>query len=381
MIPRTADVVVIGAGVVGASVAHHLAARGCRPVVLDAGPGSTPRATGGFRAQFPTAINVRLSLLSRGKLRHFADEVGGDPGYRPCGYLFVARGAAELEALRAAMRVQHESGLGESREVAPSEIPSINPAVAGTFAGGAFCPTDGFIRPVQILEGYLASAIRRGATVIRDAACTAIRVAGSGLDVVTSRGTLSAGAVVNAAGAWAGRVARLAGLHLPVAPLRRQVASTVPTSALPEDMPMTIFTEDGFHLRVRDGRVLLLRPADLPAADPFSTEFDEGWLAGIAERTRARIPALKDVPIDRAQCWAGLYEMSPDRHAILGPAPGLENLHLVNGSSGHGVMHAPALGQLAAERILDGRFTSLDVSELRPSRFTEGRPVESVEFL
>ena len=144
---------------------------------------------------------------------------------------------------------------------------------------------------------------------------------------------------------------------------------------------MTIFLEDGFHLRVRDGRVLLLWPQDHRSDDPFDIRFDESWLDGLLARAHARVPCLADVPVDRAACWAGLYEMSPDQHAILGRAPGLENLWLINGSSGHGVMHSPALGQLLAEMILDGEARTLDVHALRPSRFAEGEPNPEVHLL
>ena len=161
----------------------------------------------------------------------------------------------------------------------------------------------------------------------------------------------------------------MAGVEVPVTPLRRQVARTVPTSALPASTPMTIFA-DGFHFRVRDDHVLLLWPSD-GGADPFDVSVEPEWTAWVAAATRDRVPPLADVPI--ASTYAGLYEMSPDEHALLGPAHGLEQLFLVNGSSGHGVMHAPALGQLAAE-MLTGRKPSLDTHALRPSRFAEGRP-------
>jgi sarcosine oxidase, subunit beta len=169
-------------------------------------------------------------------------------------------------------------------------------------------------------------------------------------------------------------VAREAGLDLPVRPLRRQVALTHPFDALPEDMPMTIFTEDGFHVRVRDGRVMLLWPDEPDVADPFDVSVEDAWLESVFEKAVSRVPCLSRTSIDRKQCWAGLYEVSPDEHALLGRAPGNENLYLVNGSSGHGVMHAPALGHLLAEIMVDGVASTLDTRALRPSRFAESEP-------
>ena len=137
---------------------------------------------------------------------------------------------------------------------------------------------------------------------------------------------------------------------------------------------MTIFVEDGFHFRVRDGRVLILWPDEPDVADPFDQGVEDAWLGTVVEMARSRVPCLSQTSIDREKCWAGLYEMSPDGHALLGRAPGMENFFLINGSSGHGVMHAPALGQLLAEILLDGAAHTLDVHALRPSRFAEDEP-------
>lgn len=378
------EVVVIGAGVMGASVAWHLASRGCRDVVvLDRAPatgaGSTGRATGGFRTQFATEINIRLALLAREKLLRFPEEIGADSGYRPYGYLFLAADEEQMAALRSIRPLQWSLGV-PVEEIGPEDVARLNPAVrAEGIPGGSFCAIDGFIRPLDILNGYVEAAQRLGVRFEFGVEVTGLSIAkrlpGRVMTVETATGSVAARHVVNAAGAWAGR---LGGLEIPVTPLRRQVAPTVPTTALPDDMPMTIFLEDGFHLRVRDGRVLLLWPQ--PPAGP-DDRFDEGWLPGLLERAHARVPCLRDVPVDRAACWAGLYEMSPDKHVLLGLAPGLENLWLINGSSGHGVMHSPALGQLLSEMILDGGAKTMDAHALRPSRFAEGAAIPEFHLL
>jgi sarcosine oxidase subunit beta len=387
---KSAEVVIIGAGVIGASVAYHLAARGCTDVlVLERGSapgqeGSTGKATGGFRAQFSTPVNVKLSLLSRDKLARFQDELGVDSGYRQCGYLFLARSQSEMEALHAAQSVQHANGLDEARSVTQADIRSLNPAVrVDDLVGGVFCPTDGFIRALQILRGYTEAAKRLGVRFEYDTPHTGFRMDAhnSIAAVLTNAGEIASRYVVNAAGAWAAHVAQDAGLDIPVRPLRRQVASTFPTELLPEEMPLTVFMEDGFHLRVRDGRVLLLWPDEPRVADSFDTSVEDTWLDEVVSRAHARVPCLRQSKIDRGSCWAGLYEMTPDKHALLGRASGVDNFYLANGSSGHGVMHAPALGQLLAEIILDGTATTLDVHALRPSRFDEGEPNTASEFL
>ena len=344
-------IVIVGAGVIGASIAWHLASRGVRDILVvdrhdDFGGGSTPKATGGFRAQFGSEINVRLSLLSRQKLLRFPDEIGVDSGYRQYGYLFLARSERELEELLRAQKIQHACGLDEARMVDVREAKEISPGIGDpAVIGGAYCHTDGFIRAMQILRGYSEAAKRMG-----------VRFE-FGREVKKLDRSVT---YVNAAGAWAAELS-----SVPVTQLRRRVASTVPTDVLPENTPMTIWPSDGFHVRVRDGRVLMLWPDNPPN--------DDVWLEKLLRFRDERVPILSEVPIDQQHSWSGLYEMSPDKHAIVGRDPQIENLYLANGSSGHGVMHAPAIGQLVSELMIDGR-TSIDIAPLRPTRFAEGNP-------
>ena len=190
-------------------------------------------------------------------------------------------------------------------------------------------------------------------------------------EVQTSRGAISVGAVVNAAGAWAGEIAQMSGYDLPVKPVPRQVAATSPTDLLPGSMPMTIFTRDGFHLRVRDGRVLLIwTTKDLPPSS-FNTSVDPRLLEETYARAVLNVPILRGARIDPDFSWAGLYEMSPDKTAILGKSP-LGNLFLINGSSGHGVMHSLALGDLLSQVML-GQPTDIDIEPLSLERFEKGK--------
>jgi sarcosine oxidase subunit beta len=358
------DILILGGGVIGSSVAYHLAKRGLRNiVVLDRAPalggGSTAKATGGFRAQFDNETEVRLSLKARGKLLAFEEELGVDSGYRPTGYLFLACNDDELTALRVAQQVQHACGVTEARMVSAEEARALSAAIGDeTVIGGAFCPTDGFIRPMNILRGYAEAAQRLG--VRYEFGFEFHGFVEQGHRVVaasTSRGDIEAGTFINAMGAWSGA---------PVVPLRRNVAATVATNVLDESMPMTIWAGDWYHLRVRDGRVLLLWPDDPPV---------DAWLEEVLRRTRARVPILRDVAIE--ECWSGMYEMSPDGKAIVGRSAHHENLWLAAGCSGHGVMHSPAIGELLSELLIDGA-PSINIDALRPDRFQPARPAALV---
>lgn len=385
---KHASVLIVGGGVVGASVAYHLAKRGVRGVVVvdrGAGPGygSTSRATGGFRAQFATPVNVRLSLLAREKLLAFHDETGVDPGYSQAGYLWIASTENAMTSLRQALAVQQSAGLADAEAIDADAVTELNPAVPRDgIVGATWCQTDGFIRPMEILRGYLGAAERLGATVEWGVEVDQIVLnrMGRAHTAKTTEGDIEFDAVVNAAGAWAGVLPCGSGNVVPVVPLKRHVALSTPTEILPANMPMTIFVEDGFHLRVRDGRVMVIKPTPVPEGDPFDMTLDEACIESFRVEAAMRVPRLATLDFDRAASYTGLYEMSPDNHAILGVAPWCENLFLANGSSGHGVMHSPALGQLLSEIICDGVASSLDVSALRPTRFSEraSNPVDDL---
>lgn len=390
--PETADVVVIGGGIVGASVAYHLAQSGCTNVLIlereaAQGLGSTGRATGGVRAQFSTSINIQMSRYSIDFIAHFAEITGHSSGYDPAGYLFVATDERQLESLKANRERQITEGVTNVEMVSTDDIARMMPQLwVDDIVGGSFCQTDGFVTPLKIMKGFTERACERGVRLWLETKVTGLRVeSGCVVGVETTRGYVSTRVVVNATGAWAAEVARLAGVEIPVVPLRRQLVSTKPIAALPARFPMVIDLSDGFHFRPDSlsgmpSGVLLAWP-DEAQTPGFKTEFELEFAGKILPRAVRRVPCLAEAELELSRCRAGLYEVTPDHHAIIGEAPGVRGLFLANGFSGHGVMHSPATGRVTAELILDGEARLLDVSSLSAERFTSGQLLEETSVI
>jgi sarcosine oxidase subunit beta len=384
---ETADVVIIGSGIVGSSVAYHLAQAGCTNVLVvereaHQGKGSTGKSMGGVRAQFSTPVNIQMSRYSIDFFSRFDEVVGHPADYRAHGYLFCATSESHLAYLRANHERQVAAGVNNVEWVSPEEIQAIVPQLrTDDILGGTFCPTDGFVDPHSVMMGFMKNARERGARLWLDTQVTGIAVENDQIaGVDTSRGRVATRVVVNAAGAWAAGVAQMAGAELPVEPLRRQLVPTEPFDQLPKRFPMVIDMSTGFHFR-REGKGILLAWND-PAETPgFKTEFDSTFVEKILTRAAARVPVLAEAGVNPRRAWAGLYEMTPDHHAIIGPAPNVKGLYFVNGFSGHGVMHSPASGRIAAELILQGHSDLIDAGQLSVERFAQGKLLEETAIL
>jgi sarcosine oxidase, subunit beta len=384
---ETADVVIIGGGIVGSSVAFHLTQAGCRNVLVleresQQGLGSTGKSMGGVRAQFSTAVNIRMSLYSIPVFAAF-DEITGYPsGYKSHGYLFVATAAAHLEYLRRNYERQAALGLRGVELLGAEEVIRRVPQLrSDDILGGSFCASDGFVDPYSVMKGFMAAACEHGATLRRGVEVAGIDVDARGVaGVRTSHGSVASRTVVNAAGPWAAQVAHMAGVDLPVVPLRRMLVPTEPFPGLPERLPMVIDMATGFHFRP-EGLGLLMAWNDPEETPGFKTAFDPAFIEKILTRAVSRVPCFEDLQVNPRRAWAGLYEVTPDHHAIIGPAPGVPGLFFVNGFSGHGVMHSPASGRLASDLILDGASSLLDARDLGLGRFAEGRMLEETAVL
>jgi len=383
-LPPSAQVVVIGGGVMGASTAYHLALRGVRDVVLLEsqsffGQGATGKCAGGIRYQFSTAINVRLSLLSLPMLDRFEEETGQAIDLRKIGYLLLATTERNITEFRRNVALQHSLGVPtewlDGDEVR-RRVPQLaaDDVLAATFHGG-----DGLADPNGVVAGYVSAARRLGVRLYNDAPVTGIETAGGRVTAVqTPHGRIACEMVVNAAGPWAGLVGELAGVALPIVPVRRQMLTTTALPTLDPEFPFVIdFNQSLYFHREGDG---LLTGMSNPHQPPgFDESVDDEWNLTHLEAAVARLPLLVEAGIRTR--WAGLYEVTPDAHPIIGGVPGLAGFYVVAGFSGHGFMHGPAAGLLLSEIILDGRAHTLDIAQLGYERFAAGKLISEYNVI
>jgi sarcosine oxidase subunit beta len=370
-LPPSAECVIIGGGVVGCSLAFHLARAGMRPLLLERGElgsGSTARNAGGVRQQFSTEINVRVGMLSRRLLEDFVDEVGATADVRPVGYLFVASSADHMTQLARNVEMQHRVGLRDVRLMTRDEVAGLVPELnVADVEGGSFCPSDGLAGPNEVTSGYVAAARRHGALVLDGVGVDAVERDGGSVRGVLAGGTrVATPLVVNCAGPYAAAVGALASIDVPVKPYRRQLFLTE-TFALTAEPPMTVDMATSFYFH-GEGDGLLLGMSDPAEPSSFDTNVDWGFLEHLVEHATHRLPALEHAAIKTG--WAGLYEVSPDNQAIVGESE-LSGFWLCCGFSGHGFMQAPAVGRLLAAEITGAR-PEIDLTPFRPDRFARG---------
>ncbi|MFG2476088.1 NAD(P)/FAD-dependent oxidoreductase [Streptomyces fagopyri] len=378
----TAEVVVIGGGVIGTSIAYHLARAGVRDVVLverdELASGSTARAAGGIRAQFSDELNIRLGARSLEAFARFAEEPGQDIGLHRVGYLFLLSTPEEVAAFEDGVRLQNTLGV-PSRLIDPAEARRLSPLITtdGLLAA-AFSPDDGHCTPESVVQGYAAGARRHGATLLRHCEVTGIETRGDTITaVVTTGGRIATGAVVCAAGAWSRAVGAMAGVDLPVQPLRRQIAVTEPVPGLPPGLPMTIDFTTSLYFHA-EGPGLLVGMSDPDETPGFATGTHERWIPRLAEAMRLRAPALLD--LRRTGGWAGLYEITPDHNALIGEARSCARFLYATGFSGHGFLQGPAVGEVVRDLYL-GRVPFLDISPLSVERFAADAPRPEVNLV
>lgn len=368
-----AEVVIAGGGILGASIAYHLANKGIRDVVVlerdHLGSGSTSKNAGGVRLQFSSEINVRLSQRSIPAFERFADEMGIDPEFHQAGYLFLITTDRDVDAFDRSLALWQRLGV-PARKIDAAEARDIFPQLrTDDVRFATFCPKDGYLDPASLLHGYVARAREKGVRFREEEPVTSIeRDAGRVAAVRTTKGTISCGTVVNAAGPWAGQVGTLAGVDIPITPLRRQIFVTDPVPGLDRDFPLTVEMATSYYFHRESGGVLMgmADPADRPGFDD-SVNWD--FLPTVVERALDRLPLLVNANVKTG--WAGFYEDTPDKHPILSRVESVPGFVIAAGFSGHGLMHAPAAGEAIAE-LITGGTTTLDIARLAYDRFASG---------
>ncbi len=385
--PPTADAIIIGAGIVGTSIAWHLTSAGCRNVVIleresQPGTGSTGKSMGGVRAQFSLPADIRMSRRSIAFFRDFDAAIGHPSGYRAQGYLFIATTERHLEYLRANHAKQMTEGIKDARLISRAEILAMVPQLrSDDILGGSFCSSDGFVDPHSVMTGFLLRAIDQGAQLMRETPVVGIDIDAQGVAAVrTPHDPIASRTVINAAGAWSAAVAAMAGVALPVEPLRRMLVLTEPFDRISRGAPMTVDLSTGFHFRP-EGQGFLMAWNDPSETPGFKLKVDRSFIEKILAHAVDRVPVFSEAQVNPSRAWAGLYEVTPDHHPILGPVPEVPGFFLANGFSGHGVMHSPATGNILADLILTGRTDLIDVRQFDYARFAEGRLVEETLVL
>jgi glycine/D-amino acid oxidase-like deaminating enzyme len=370
-LPKTASAVVIGGGVVGCSIAYNLARRGLVDVVVvereTVGSGTTSKAAGGIRVQFPTETEIRFSLEAIRVFERFQDEFGVDPGYKKIGYLFLISEEKHLRGFEKRIELQRRLG-ADVRVITPDDARKIVPALrVDDLIAAVWGPGDGLAGPAEVTAGFARRARELGVRIVEGVLVSSIeRAKGRVAGVTTSDGTITAPLVINAAGPSAARVARLAGVELPVHPRRRHIFFTEPFPAIPGPVPLTTDVSSGFYFR-KEMEQVLLSPGDVEdIGEDFDVPMDLGKVEEAVQKAIQRVPTLGDARI--AGGWAGLRPLTPDDHAIIGWAPGVEGFFVAVGFGGHGFQHSPATGRYVAEWLLDGK-PSLDLSLFDPGRF------------
>lgn len=383
-IPQQAQIVVIGGGVMGASTAYHLALRGCSDVLLLEqqpffGLGATGRCAGGIRYQFSTEINVRLSQLSLPMLIRFEEETGQAIDLRWCGYLFLLTTHEDVEKFRYNVAMQNRLGV-PTEWLSAEEVGRLVPlmktsdVLAGTFHAG-----DGLADPNGVVAGYIAAGRRLGVTALTDVAVTGIETEHGQIRAVqTTAGRISCKTVVNAAGPWSAVVSQMAGIPLPLTAIRRQMLTTTRIPELPIDFPFVIDFARSLYFH-REGEGILTGMSNPDEPPSFNENVDEEWEMTHMDAAIDRLPILARA--GRLSGWAGLYEVTPDAHPVIGHVPELGGYYLITGFSGHGFMHGPAAGLLLSEIILDGQATTLDISSLDYQRFDAGRLIQEYNVI
>lgn len=373
-VPTDAAVVIIGGGIMGTSIAFHLAEAGQRNIVVvesgSLGSGSSGKPIGGVRAQFSDPTNIELGMRSLESYREFGQRPGVDIGLEQVGYLFLLTDEDQAATFEQNLAIQHEYSV-PSRMINAAEVHDLCPYVPeSAVVAGSFSAIDGHARPWRAVRGYADAAAALGVRFVTGTPVTDITNDGGTITAVeTSAGVIRTSTVICAAGAWSPSIGAMVGVDLPITPLKRQVAFTVPGAVTHHRVPFTLDFSTTAYFHNADGDSLLYGYAD-PAQQPgFDREITEDWLDLFRDFARKRAPELADARVESH--WAGLYEMTPDANALIGEAQSVGRFLYAAGFSGHGFLQAPAVGEVVRDLILR-RTPYVDITRFDADRFVPG---------
>jgi glycine/D-amino acid oxidase-like deaminating enzyme len=379
-VPEQAEVVIVGGGVMGTSIAFHLAEAGVGDVVLlerdRLGSGSSAKPLGGVRATFSDPGNIRLGLRSLEAFERFGERFGIDIGLRQVGYLFLCRTDAELAEVERSTAVQRELG-GSARMVSPSEACKLNPLLREeALVGASFSPRDGYANPAAVVQGYRQAAeALGGATVLEHIELQGVALGSAGIEEVhTDHGTVRTGRLICAAGAWSEVVGRMVGVDLPIEPVRRQIGlapGSFPTVPFTLDLSTTMYLHNY-------ERGLLLGISNRDQQPGFDRSYSDEWRPAFDSAAQVVAPSLAGLPLESG--WAGLYENTPDHNALIGASAAVPGFYYATGFSGHGFLQAPAVGEVVRDLYLE-RTPFMDVAAFSAERFAGSRAVHEVHII
>ncbi len=374
---KTYDAIIIGGGIAGLATAFNLAKMNFGDILilekeLFVGAGATAKCAGGIRAQFSSKVNIEISSKSIDIFESF-EEITGEPAlYDQVGYTFLLTEESTVEPYLKAAELQQSLGLNV-KILSADDVKELAPPIhTDDIIKATYHARDGLGDPHEYLQGYFRASKKCGVEVLCEAPATAISVEGGKVSKVsTPKGDFESPIVINAAGPYAKLIGDLAGITIPIEPFRRQIVTSGELDFIPATMPMVVDVSSGLYCH-KESKGLLMGWADKDVPVGFDESQDPDYNDNILMKALDRIPQMETATV--ANSWAGLYETTPDHHAIIGFHQEVDGFFTIGGFSGHGFMHAPGAGIVAAE-IICGREPSINIDRLSPGRFAGG-PIE-----
>jgi sarcosine oxidase subunit beta len=380
---KSYDAIIVGGGIIGLATAFNLGKIQFGDILvlekeLFVGSGATSKCAGGIRAQFFSLVNIEVSMKSIEIFERFEDITGEPALYDQVGYTFILTDPETVKPYLKSVELQKSLGL-DVRVIGADDIKELAPPVrTDDIIKATFCPRDGLGDPHEFMQGYFRASKKLGVEIATETEVTGIIVNdGKVTGVKTANDEFKTPLVINAAGPYARKIGEMIDIDIPVDPYRRQIVTTGELDFIPETMPMVVDVSTGLYCH-KESKGLLMGWADTGVEPGFDESQDPDYNDNILMKALDRIPQLEEAEVGNS--WAGLYETTPDHHAIIGFAEDVDGFFVNAGFSGHGFMHAPGAGLLAAE-LITGKEPSVNIDRLALGRFAKGPIEEEVNVI